>query len=331
MANIDTLKASSVLRNKGIDLENKSILITNFGGTEQEKDLTEPSNCNGFGRIRHFKLDAGVNWTPNPLPILPAAKALNLDFNSEVRAQVFQNAICNWRCWYCFVDFKLLNGDEKYSSFLNCDELIDLYLNQDNPPLMIDLTGGQPDLTPEWIPWMMESLKKRGLSEKIFLWSDDNLSNDYLWTYLSDEQINLMSTYKMYSRVCCFKGINEVSFSVNTKADPKLFYQQFELCKKLLDIKLDLYCYLTLPAASSTNFEYDIPKFIDRVQDINVNLPLRIVPLHIFQFTPVKARMNDITRDYMVGQERAIEIWKREIQKRFTKSQLELQITEVKL
>ena len=157
----------------------KAILVTNFSGSEQEKDLTEPANCNGFGRVRHFKLDAGKGWIKNPLPILPATKALGIKQNSEIRSQVFQNSVCNWRCWYCFVDFKLLSGDSKYSSFLTCDEMVDLYLKEENPAPMIDLTGGQPDLTPEWIPWMMQTLIERGLDKKIFLWSDDNLSNDY--------------------------------------------------------------------------------------------------------------------------------------------------------
>jgi len=55
---------------------------------------------------------------------------------------------------------------------------------------MIDLSGGQPDLTPEWIPWMMEELNNRGLTDKVYLWSDDNLSNDYFWKYLSDAEID---------------------------------------------------------------------------------------------------------------------------------------------
>ncbi|MES1181707.1 MAG: hypothetical protein ABUL44_02835, partial [Flavobacterium sp.] len=53
--NIDTKNFSQHLRSKAIDRENKKILITNFSGSDQEKDLSEPSNCNGFGRIRHFK------------------------------------------------------------------------------------------------------------------------------------------------------------------------------------------------------------------------------------------------------------------------------------
>ena len=104
----------ALLRNRAINIDRKEILITNFYNTKQERDLTEPPNCNGFGRIRHFKLDAGSGWIINPLPILPAAKALAVKSDSQIRTQVFQNSVCNWRCWYCFVDYSSLIGDPKH-------------------------------------------------------------------------------------------------------------------------------------------------------------------------------------------------------------------------
>jgi len=328
---IQTEKFSLRLREKAIDLKRKAILITNFYGSNQENDFTDPANCNGFGRVRHFRLDAGKEWIPNPLPILPAAKALGLEPDTTIRAQVFQNSICNWRCWYCFVDYKLLSGNSKHASFFTCDEMVELYLAQDDPPLMFDLTGGQPDLTPEWIPWMMETLRDKNLSKKVFLWSDDNLSNDYLWRYLTDEQINLMSNFKMYSRVCCFKGIDEDSFTLNTKADPNLFINQFDLCRRLLDIKLDLYCYVTLTATTNTNFEKVIPEFLDRAQEINELLPLRILPLRIFKYSAITSRLTDKFENMIKGQHMALKVWKKELSKRFSSEQLVLPITEINL
>lgn len=329
---IDTNKLSESLRLKAIDPINKSLLITNFHGSEQEEDLSEPANCDGFGRIRHFKLDSGTNWPINPLPILPAAKALGINSNSEMRAQVFQNSVCNWRCWYCFVDFKLLSGNSKYSKFLTSEEMLNMYLLEDNPPQMIDLSGGQPDLTPEWVPWMMEAITERGLQDKIYLWSDDNLSNDYFWKFLTPKQIDLVTSYKMYSRVCCFKGIDDRSFGLNTKADPKLFNKQVELSKRLLEINLDLYCYITLTANTDTNFDLVIPQFLDRIQTVDELLPLRIVPLKVYDtFTPIAKRMDDNFKDMLKGQFTAIEVWQKELSKRFSPQQLLQPITEVSL
>ena len=331
MSHIDTETMSSHLREKGIDVSNGKILITNFHNSKQEEDLSEPANCKGFGRVRHFKLGKGHKWPINPLPILPAAKALNKSFGSEIRAQVFQNSVCNWRCWYCFVDFKLLNGDTNHAAFLSCDEMLDLYLAEANPPEMIDLTGGQPDLTPEWIPWMMEAIHQRGLQDKIFLWSDDNLSNDYFWKFLTPKQIQTISDYKMYSRVCCFKGIDPISFSLNTKAAPDLFQTQFDLCKRLHQLPIDLYFYITLTSPSNTNFSKAIPEFFDSVQSIHENLPLRIVPLEIFEFTPVKPRMTDATTDLIVGQYKAIEKWQEELSRRYPSELISKDITEINI
>ena len=61
---------------------------------------------------------------------------------------------------------------------------------------MIDLTGGQPDLTPEWVPWMIQEIRARGLEDTVYLWSDDNLSTDYFWRYLSTNDIDLVRNAK---------------------------------------------------------------------------------------------------------------------------------------
>lgn len=329
MKSINTDKYSEILRQKAIDIFNKKILITNYSGSLQEKDLTTPANCNGFGRIRHFKIKSSNDWPINPLPIIPAQKYLQINNKDEIKAQIFQNSVCNWRCWYCFVDFKLLTGDPKYSTFLSCDQLLDLYLNEEDQPLMIDLSGGQPDLTPEWIPWMMEALKKRELENKIFLWSDDNLSNDYFWKYLTDDQINQITSYKMYARVCCFKGIDENSFALNTNTDKSLFNKQFKLFEDLWNLKIDLYGYVTLTAPSDTKFDYVVPAFFDKLQLIDEKIPLKIVPLEVFEFTPVKLRKIVDHKDMLLGQMKAIEIWQKEMQRRFSVSQLAVPICDI--
>ncbi len=52
---INTETLSARYREASVDLYNKQLLITNFYNTQQENDLTEPPNCKGFGRIRHFR------------------------------------------------------------------------------------------------------------------------------------------------------------------------------------------------------------------------------------------------------------------------------------
>jgi uncharacterized Fe-S cluster-containing radical SAM superfamily protein len=328
---IDTDSISDRYRAQLVDHDNRRLLITNFRNTKQEVDLTEPANCNGFGRIRHFKRVASKGWPPNPLPIDPACNALSLPFTDMLRAQAFQNAACNWRCWYCFVPFDLLSANRNYSDWLSPAVLVDLYLDQPDPPPVIDLTGGQPDLVPEWVPWMMTELRTRGLERSVYLWSDDNLSNDYFWRFLSECERELVSTYVNYGKVCCFKGFNAESFSFNTLAEPSLFDRQFDLMERLLATGIDIYAYATITTPSSQGISDDIRRFVDRLQMLDENLPLRTVPLEIEMFTPVAGRLDEVKRRALNNQWIAVEAWQREIEGRFSSEKRARSIVEVSL
>ncbi len=331
LKSINTEKFSSELRQKSIDLDGERILLTNFLGTDQEPDLTVPANCKGFGRVRHFRRQTSPGWPSNPLPIDPAGKALGLSSASILRSQVFQNAACNWRCWYCFVPFNLLSANSKHASMLSVSQMLDLYLAEDNRPLVIDITGGQPDLVPEWVPWMMQEISSRGLDRQIYLWSDDNLSNDYFWRFLSEDQIRLVASYKNYGRVCCFKGFDEESFEFNTRAARDLFDNQFVLFRRLLGLGLDIYAYVTLTTPNGDGVANKVKKFMDRLQEIDVNLPLRTVPLEVRVFSPVKGRLHDIHGQAIQYQQEAIATWNDELTQRFSPSLRSLLICDVPL
>ena len=60
-------------RAQALDAQERRILVTNFRGSAQEPDLTEPANCDGFGRIRHFVRKKGTTGliTRCPLTLRP--------------------------------------------------------------------------------------------------------------------------------------------------------------------------------------------------------------------------------------------------------------------
>ena len=319
---IDTERFSKILREKILNREEKKVLISNFYGSKQEKDLTISPNCKGFGRVRHFWRSTNPDWPIDPLPIEPARKALGFGDKNLIQAQVFQIAGCNWRCWYCFVDYPLLSADPKYGSWLSTNDLVELYMEKSLRPKVIDLTGGQPDLVPEWIPWFMRSLKKVGLDKSTYLWSDDNLSSTYLWDYLSNEDIDLMLNYPHYGRVGCFKGFTEKAFSFNTNASPDLFGRQFALMGRLISLGFDIYAYATFTSPSRSNIKADMIRFIDKLQELNHYLPLRTVPLEIKRFTANADRFDKAPSGVIQNQYDAIDIWKEELQNRFTTEEL---------
>lgn len=328
---INTDVVSARYREQSVDLCAGRLLVTNFHNTEQEEDFTEPANCNGFGRVRHFYRKTSEGWPENPLPIDPACKSLGLQPVDMLRAQVFQNASCNWRCWYCFVPFDLLAANRKYSDWLSPSQLIDLYLQQPDPPKMIDMTGGQPDLVPEWVPWMMDAVRARGLESEVYLWSDDNLSNDYFWRFLSDKEREVIAGYSNYGRVCCFKGFNAESFAFNTLAEPALFDRQFELMGRLLTAGIDLYAYATITTPSAEGIVEDVERFMDRLQALDKNLPLRTIPLEVEIFTPVQKRLDEAKRRALKNQWTAVEAWQKELERRFSSEDRARNVADVPL
>jgi uncharacterized Fe-S cluster-containing radical SAM superfamily protein len=328
---VDADSMASRYRASAVDLRGKRLLVTNYLGTEQEKDLKESANCKGFGRIRHFQRNKGEDWPRNPLPIDPACKTLGLENTEMLRAQVFQLAVCNWRCWYCYVPFNLLDANKKHSALLSPAELVALYLDQPEPPCVVDLSGGQPDLVPEWVPWMIEELQRNGLTEKVYLWSDDNLSNDYFWRYLSEAHRRTIMSYPHYGRVCCFKGFDGESFSFNTLAEPLLFEQQFELMRRLISLGIDLYAYVTFTTPTIANLRQKMRAFVDRLQILNHNFPLRTVPLRIECFTPVLPRLNEGKVAALRNQADALAVWQEELESRFSHAERSRNISEILL
>lgn len=331
MGTINTDKFSGILRNRAIRVDSREVLIARLSGSKQEHDLTSPVNCGGYGRIRHFRLSKHTDWSINPLPILPVAKGLNRLPSEELRMQVFQNAACNWRCWYCFVDFDRLSALPELSAFFTADELLDAYLDEPDRPDAIDLSGGQPDLVPEWILWMIEAIERRSLTDKMFLWSDDNLSNRYFWEYLTAEQRSKIAAFPSYARVACFKGYDHASFTFNTHAEARLFDQQFSIYADLLSAGLNLYAYVTFTSMPRLGLSAAMKSFVDRLQRIHLNLPLRTVPLKIEVFTPTLGRVGPSQELALAFQHDVHEAWLEEIDRRFSSAERRVPICDVSM
>jgi uncharacterized Fe-S cluster-containing radical SAM superfamily protein len=332
---IDTAAFTARMRDKIVRPASGEILISRLAGSDQQADLTVPPNCDGLGRVRHFYRATADGWPPNPLPIDPAARAFGRNGADMVRAQVFQNAACGWRCWYCFVPFDMLNGNESKGAWLTAERLVSLYAAEPDRPDLIDLSGGSPDLTPEWVVWVMDELEAAGLADTTYLWSDDNLSTDYVFTKLTDAQRDRLVAYRNYGRVCCFKGFDAASFAFNTTARPEDYDAQFERFGRYLELGLDLYGYVTLTGPDATATARGVPTLIDRLQALDPNLPLRVVPLSIGNFSPTRERNDRGGQgrfDAAVPvQEAAIAIWTAELKRRFSADLRALAIVDVPL
>lgn len=329
---IDTERFSRALRKKAVDLMSRKVLIARYDGAQQLEDLTLAPNCQGWGRIHHFRRWVDDHWPANPLPIDPALLWLGMERSDALEVQLFQIAVCSWRCWYCYVDFELLSASRSHADFKTVDDLIDLYLAESDRPPIIDLSGGQPDLVPEWTLWFADGLVRRGLETKVYLWSDDNLSNDYLWRYLSAGEVERLASYRNYGRVGCFKGFDEQSFTFNTTADPGLFRLQFELMRRIVRAGFDVYGYATFTSDDGGAVARRMCDFVDRLQEaVHPLFPLRTVPLRIRPFTPTVSRMRAEHARALEIQNEAVAAWSEELQRRFPPTIRERRIYENRL
>jgi uncharacterized Fe-S cluster-containing radical SAM superfamily protein len=327
MTTIDTDSYSRRLRDKAVDLVGRRLLISDLRGSGQESDLSEPVNCGGYGRIRHFTRATAAGWPDNPLPIDPAVTSLGLPpGTADIRAQVFQNAACNWRCWWCFVPFALLSANPARSAMLTADDLAGAYLAVPDRPPVLDLSGGQPDLVPEWVPWTLRALDERDPGGT-YVWSDDNLSTDYFFTRLTAAEQRYVAEHPRYGRVACFKGFDAESFAFNTAAAPELFDRQFALFTRLLATRMDLYGYVTFTAPHSGGLPAKMRAFTDRLQDIAEHVPLRVVPLEILVWGPVGPRMRADRQASLAVQQDAIAAWEAELAQRFSPAERAAPIT----
>jgi uncharacterized Fe-S cluster-containing radical SAM superfamily protein len=315
-------------REKIFNSDSREFLISRIADSEQEKDLSLPPNCNGYGRIRHFKRILDEDWY-DPLPMDPMSKSLNLPYKDLVQAQVFQIASCNLRCWYCFVPDSLKIGNKTNATWFTAEQMTHMFFETDNDIRVIDLSGGNPELAPEWLIDTMKAIEKRGLIDSVYLWSDDTLTTDYFFRFLSNSEMQYIKNYPHYGKVGCFKGFDEKSFSFNTNLNAHFFEQQFELFKRYLDLGIDIYGYVTFTTANIENLEEGIHKFIYRLLNIHPLLPLRIVPLKIVMFTPVGHRLNEIYEIAMKNQFLVHQEWRRQLHSIYSNVQIKERICDV--
>src|SRR5690606_3267105 len=100
---------------------------------------------------------------------------------------------------------------------------------------------------------------------------------------------------------------------------PSLFDRQFQLMRKIVDDKFDVYGYCTFTATSDALIREKMRVFVDKLQsEVHENFPLRTIPLEIVAYTPTKKRMAEEHNRSIQIQEVAIEVWNEEIVKRFS-------------
>lgn len=322
------LDKCKVNRQALVSKTDKKVRLAIISDSKQEKDLISPTNFYGYGRIRHFSRKHD-NWNDNPLPIDPASKFLGFSKLERIEAQVFQLAQCNFNCWYCFVDEDRLKPDNEFSGWVSINDMVNFIINQQIN--LIDLSGGQPDLVPEWSLWLLKELKRLRFDNKIFVWQDDNLSCNSLKKYLTTREIEELSSFSNYARVGCFKGFDELSFAFNTGMPEHLYNNQFIIMKELIHFGFDMYAYVTFTTPSIENLDYQINSFIEKLQKIHPLFPLRTIPLKIVNYTPTSYRLSKDRIESFDKQFQVLKKWNEVLRDNYSTIELDKNITDISI
>ena len=139
-----------------------------------------------------------------------------------------------------------------------------------------------------------------------------------------------MANYPGYGKVCCFKGFDEYSYKFNSGFPVQSYDSQFTRIKRYIDNNFDVFGYVVLTTDNLYNVQKKISVFMDKLQSIKEELPLRTIPLKILEFSPTKCRMGKDKAVALINQYEVLNIWRLELEKRYSKEDLQKNIVSVK-
>ncbi len=207
------------------------------------------------------------------------------------RAFVIQVAGCVYSCVFCYVPPEITASDLNFGKYFSVKEIIDYFLRTrkefEEPINVIRISGGEATtIIPEIILDVYSEIEK---IEGTYLWIDTNLSTTKYIEKLESDLRNIVQKRNV-GVVGCFKGVCKKDFSILTGAKPRFYEKQFETAKLFLDWKSDFYVYL--PALIyENNIEQKTREFIERLQRLNKNLPLRVEMLIIKKYPAATRNM----------------------------------------
>lgn len=318
-----------ILRDALFHKSTKSIRLASLCNNAQSQDISNDILMNGYCRLHTFLETQKDSWLPDPLPTIPAARALKCLPEDVRNARVLQLSGCNIRCWYCFVDYQNLSPHNESSSFFSVDAILDALTSHAEQPMVLDLSGGNPALVPEWFLWSIQEIKKRKFSH-VYIWGDDNLTTDFFFTKLTKDDRKELVDFPFFGSVGCFKGFDEDSFRFNLGNPSMPFKRQFDIFQQLFSIGWDIYGYVTFTTPIASDIKRKVSCFVDMLQNIDHNLPMRVIPLEIKLYTPTTSRVGELHKKSLSIQYDVLHCWQEELHSRFPDELLKQDINDIK-
>ena len=221
-------------------------------------------------------------------PPYSAAYRLGGDPREYSKVFTIQVSGCDFDCNYCYVPKQINVANPELGRYFSVKEIISFFLSakqkSKEPMNVIRISGGNPTIVPEIIVDVYNEIKNQNLD--VYLWIDSNLSTVKYLEALKDNLKDIFNQ-KNVGVVGCFKGICKEDFSLLTGAEPEYYQRQFETAKWFLQHRTDFYVYL--PAlVYKNNIEEKLSIFVEKLKELDKNLPLRVEVLEIIDYPGAK-------------------------------------------
>ncbi|CAL7960850.1 putative Fe-S oxidoreductase [Gammaproteobacteria bacterium] len=233
------------------------------------------------------------------------------DYNYHV---IIQSAVCNFRCFYCYVDYSFLGGKMVEVA---ADEVIKQFLQEREKALVngqqynvLRISGGEPMLIPDLTLICLRKIKELKLDDTVCVKTETNLSPlakvNGLALAAEWADFEELSKYKNFIIHPTVHGISAKNLHNNCSVDPVVFDMVCEGLQTLIDYQLDFY-----PSfGANTTIPSDVQPFFNCLKKIHKNLPLRFA-VRPFKFTydAVCERKGRNSLTIMTNQNEVISKW----------------------
>jgi uncharacterized Fe-S cluster-containing radical SAM superfamily protein len=219
--------------------------------------------------------------------------------------------LCPNDCWHCYLPHKLYVGkadSATRSEPLTSEDIVDRFLIQrttdyrnDKHSNVLRITGGEPFLLPELIVECLRIIRKRGLEEDVFVWTETNLEpfmgkpgEAFMDLEENKRILDELSNFKNFLVHPCFHGLDQSEFKMITSRGENISLDdQVDAIKRLFDANIDIYPTYGSNVCNPRNAK----NLYKKLSEINPQLPLRIALIEYkFDYPPVENRVKKIGR-----------------------------------
>ena len=92
----------------------------------------------------------------------------------------------------------------------------------------------------------------------------------------------------------------------------------------------DLYAYVTFTVADLRDLKSRVRCFVDDLQGLDTNLPLRVVPLEVRPYHPTQQHLDEHRQSALnVNQYEVLKVWRGELAQRYAPEMVEAAVTTI--